>query len=113
VSLVELLIVMAIVEVVTTGMCSLSLTDGVQRTRFTVTAVVIGADPGLAHVPGKHTSSAGGGAYTYPAATSIIYRVRTETPDPSVPPDGYQGDSGSHPRYSFASSARKRGRRVE
>ena len=51
------------------------LTDGVQCTRFTVTAVVTGANPGLTHVPASDTNSAGGSAYTYPVATSMVYRV--------------------------------------
>ena len=51
------------------------LTDGVQCTKFTVTAVVTGANPGLTHVPASDTNSAGGSAYTYPVATSMVYRV--------------------------------------
>ena len=53
------------------------ITDGVQCTRFTVTAVVTGANPGLTHVPANDTSSAGGSTYTYPVATSMVYRVNT------------------------------------
>ncbi|MFI5341497.1 MAG: type II secretion system protein J [Candidatus Methylomirabilales bacterium] len=53
------------------------ITDGVQCTKFTVTAVVTGANPGLTHVPANDTSTAGGGAYTYPVAGSMIYRVET------------------------------------
>lgn len=53
------------------------ITDGVQCTKFTVTAVVTGANPGLTHVPASDTNTAGGGGYTYPVATSMIYRVET------------------------------------
>jgi Tfp pilus assembly protein PilW len=51
------------------------ITDGVQCTRFTVTAVVTGANPGLTHVPANDTYTLS--AYTYPVATSMVYRVNT------------------------------------
>ncbi len=69
--------VMAIVGVVTTGVYSLFLTDGVQCTRFTVTAVVSGANPRLTHVLGNDTSLASSGAFTYPVATSMVCRIKT------------------------------------
>jgi Tfp pilus assembly protein PilW len=48
------------------------ITDGVQCTRFIVTGVVGG---GLQHVPGNDANSTGGAGYTYPAGTSMVYRV--------------------------------------
>jgi len=53
------------------------ITDGVQCTKFTVTAVVTGANPGLTHVPANDTNSAGGAGYTYPATGAMIYRAMT------------------------------------
>ncbi len=50
------------------------ITDGVQCTRFTVTGVVGGANPGLQHNPAGDLNSPGGFAYLYPAATSQVYR---------------------------------------
>ena len=50
------------------------ITDGVQCTRFTVTGVVGGANPGLQHVPGNDANTFGG-TYTYPVATSMVYRL--------------------------------------
>lgn len=66
------------------------LTDGVQCTRFTVTGVT-GA-PALSHIPANDSNSAGGLNYTYPVATSMIYRAlpsRTitydlDTSDPNI-----------------------------
>ena len=49
------------------------LTDGVQCTRFVVTGVTGG--PGLQHVAANDTSTGGGAGYTYPAATSMVYRL--------------------------------------
>ncbi len=51
------------------------LTDGVKCTRFTVTEMVTGANPGLRHVPANDTNSTGALGYTYPVATSMVYRV--------------------------------------
>jgi prepilin-type N-terminal cleavage/methylation domain-containing protein len=51
------------------------ITDGVQCTRFTVTGVVGGANPGLQHVPANDVNSGGGAGYTYPVATSMVYRL--------------------------------------
>jgi len=50
------------------------ITDGVQCTRFTVTGVVGGANPGLQHVPANDVNTFGG-TYTYPVATSMVYRL--------------------------------------
>ncbi len=49
------------------------ITDGVQCTRFTVTAVVTGANPGLTHVPANDAYTLS--AYTYPVTTSMVYRA--------------------------------------
>jgi len=51
------------------------LTDGVKCTKFTVTGVTGG--PGLSHVPANDTNSAGASGYTYPVATSMVFRVQT------------------------------------
>jgi len=53
------------------------ITDGVQCTRFTVTAIAGGPPPGLQHVPANDVNSAGGLAYVYPATTSLVYRITT------------------------------------
>jgi prepilin-type N-terminal cleavage/methylation domain-containing protein len=50
------------------------ITDGVQCTRFTVTGVVGGANPGLQHVPANDVNTFGG-TYTYPVATSMVYQL--------------------------------------
>ena len=50
------------------------ITDGLQCTRFTVTGVVGGANPGLQHVPANDVNTFGG-TYTYPVATSMVYRL--------------------------------------
>jgi hypothetical protein len=50
------------------------LTDGVQCTRFTVTAVNAGT-PSLSHIPHNDTNSASGLNYTYPVATGVVYRA--------------------------------------
>lgn len=51
------------------------ITDGVQCTWFTVTGVAGGANPGLQHVPANDLNSPSGANYTYPVATSLVYRV--------------------------------------
>lgn len=51
------------------------LTDGVQCTRFVVTGVIVGANPGLQHVPANDINTGGGAGATYPAATSMVYRL--------------------------------------
>jgi hypothetical protein len=54
------------------------LTDGVQCTRFVVTGVTTGANPGLQHIPANDTNTAGGAGATYPAATSMVYRLNLD-----------------------------------
>lgn len=51
------------------------ITDGIQCSRFTVTRVIPGANPGLQHNPTGDLNSPGGFAYLYPAATSQVYRL--------------------------------------
>ena len=50
------------------------LTDGVQCAMFTVTGVDAGAKT-LTHVPANDAYTTGSSAYTYPAATSMVYRA--------------------------------------
>lgn len=69
------------------------ITDGVQCTRFTVTGIAGGVNPALQHVPGSDANSTGGAGYTYPAATSMVYRENInrlityalDTSDPKTP----------------------------
>jgi hypothetical protein len=51
------------------------VTDGVQCTRFNVTQIIGGANPGLQHHPNDDLNSPGGFGYLYPATTSIVYRL--------------------------------------
>ncbi len=79
------------------------ITDGVQCTRFIVTGVAGGASPGLQHIPANDLNSAGGAGYTYPVATSLVYRVGvnqeiTYTIDTSDPRTSWlTRDSGAGP----------------
>jgi prepilin-type N-terminal cleavage/methylation domain-containing protein len=67
------------------------VTDGVQCARFTVTGVVT-SPAGLTHVPANDAYTTGSSAYTYPVATSMVYRVGTsqtitydlDTSDPNI-----------------------------
>jgi len=80
------------------------ITDGVQCSRFTVTQVIGGANPGLQHHPNNDLNSAGGFGYLYPATTSLVYRLGTnqqitytvDTSNPSGP--WLTRDAGSGPR---------------
>jgi prepilin-type N-terminal cleavage/methylation domain-containing protein len=79
------------------------ITDGVQCTRFTVTGVVGGANPGLQHVPANDVNTFGG-TYTYPVATSMVYqlivnkqiRYSIDTTDPKT--SWLTKDTGGGPR---------------
>ncbi len=51
------------------------ITDGVQCSRFTVTQVIGGANPGLQHHPTDDLNSPGGFGYLYPAGTSVVFRL--------------------------------------
>lgn len=69
------------------------ITDGIQCTRFAVTQVIGGANPGLQHDPAVDLNSPGGFGYLYPAARSLVYRVATnrrivysiDTSNPAAP----------------------------
>lgn len=52
------------------------ITDGVQCTRFSVTHLIGGANPGLQHNPTGALNSPGGFGYLYPPA-SLVYRLAT------------------------------------
>jgi len=53
------------------------ITDGIQCSRFNVTHIIGGANPGLQHHPNDDLNSPGGFGYLYPATTSIVYRLGT------------------------------------
>lgn len=80
------------------------ITDGVQCSRFTVTQIIGGANPGLQHRPTDDLNSPGGFNYLYPATTSVVYRLATSqrivyTIDTSSPVTSWlTRDTGSGPR---------------
>ena len=53
------------------------ITDGAQCSRFSVTQIIGGANPGLQHHPNDDLNSPGGFGYLYPATTSVVYRLGT------------------------------------
>ena len=79
------------------------ISDGVQCSRFTVTQVIGGANPGLQHDPAADLNSPGGFGYLYPARGSLVYRVATNqriiyTIDASTPAESWlTRDSGTGP----------------
>lgn len=54
------------------------ITDGVQCSRFTVTQVIGGANPGLQHDPAADLNSPGGFGYLYPASISQVFKLSTD-----------------------------------
>lgn len=80
------------------------ITDGVQCSRFTVTQIIGGANPGLQHHPTDDLNSPGGFNYLYPATTSRVYRLGVsqrvtysiDTSDPATP--WLTRDTGAGPR---------------
>ena len=80
------------------------ITDGVQCSRFSVTQIIGGANPGLQHNPAADLNSPGGLGYLYPATTSFLYRLAVsqqatytiDTSNPAVP--WLTRDTGSGPR---------------
>jgi len=79
------------------------ITDGTQCSRFTVTQVIGGANPGLQHNPAADLNSPGGFGYLYPARSSMVYRVATNrriiyTIDASTPAESWlTRDTGAGP----------------
>jgi len=69
------------------------ITDGVQCSRFNVTQIIGGANPGLQHRPTDDANSPGGFGYLYPATNSMVYRLAVsrriaytiDTADPTAP----------------------------
>jgi hypothetical protein len=79
------------------------ITDGMQCSRFTVTQVIGGANPGLQHNPAADLNSPGGFGYLYPARSSMVYRVATNqriiyTIDATTPGESWlTRDTGAGP----------------